>query len=121
MKFVVTEMNNFARVFRLPSGYPEGFCFGGGYPVNFQLVDWLNPVPTLTDVCPEISLPGSDGMTKFPLDLEGESLEKLREGLRGFIKDKVYVKSNPQRQFLMITDYGDVFFVYQPGQEAVQP
>jgi len=28
-------------VFRLPEQVPSDFCFGGGWPVNFQLIDWF--------------------------------------------------------------------------------
>lgn len=33
--------SNFLLVFRLPLQVPNGFCFNGGYPVSFQLVDWF--------------------------------------------------------------------------------
>ncbi len=42
-RYVVTDMTNFMRIFRLPLQYPKGFCFGGGYSVEMQLVDWFNP------------------------------------------------------------------------------
>ena len=32
----------FVRVFRCPMRYPETFCFGGGVPVEFIMVDWFN-------------------------------------------------------------------------------
>ena len=44
MNYKVDSWNNFCRVFMLPEEYPEDFCFNGGHPVNFQMVDWFNPV-----------------------------------------------------------------------------
>lgn len=32
----------FIRVFRCPMSYPEEFCFNGGIPVQFTMVDWFN-------------------------------------------------------------------------------
>lgn len=31
----------FFYVFRLPQEFPREYCFGGGVPVNFQMVDWF--------------------------------------------------------------------------------
>ena len=31
----------FFHVFRLPTKFPSEYCFGGGVPVNFQMVDWF--------------------------------------------------------------------------------
>lgn len=31
----------FYHVFRLPPAFPSEYCFGGGVPVNFQMVDWF--------------------------------------------------------------------------------
>jgi hypothetical protein len=45
MKLIITEATNFLRVFRLPNNFPSGYCFGGGYPVTMQLVDWFNAFP----------------------------------------------------------------------------
>ena len=45
MKYKVDGWNNFCRIFELPETYPKEYCFGGGHPVSFQMVDWFNPVP----------------------------------------------------------------------------
>ena len=34
-------------VFRLPEALPSGFCFSGGFAVNFQMVDWFQSRPEL--------------------------------------------------------------------------
>lgn len=31
----------FYHVFRMPDAFPHEYCFGGGVPVNFQMVDWM--------------------------------------------------------------------------------
>ena len=38
MKFVVTELNNFGRVFRMPFDYPSDFCFGED--IRFRCSSW---------------------------------------------------------------------------------
>lgn len=101
MKFVVTELNNFGRVFRMPFDYPSDFCFGGGHPIQVQLVDWFNPVP------PD----EGEYFVKYPKTLEGEELEKLRDRLREWLKEKVYVKANVHQKFILVTDYGDAIVV----------
>lgn len=32
-------------VFRLPDSVPNGYCFHGGYAVQFQMVDWFDAGP----------------------------------------------------------------------------
>lgn len=43
-KYKVTGLNNFCRVFQVPSEFPKGYCFGGGLDTNFKMQDWFNPV-----------------------------------------------------------------------------
>ena len=92
MIFKVTQDTNFCRVFELPPNYPEGFCFGGGKPVMFKLVDWFNPV--------DQQLVGSKEVT-----LEGEELEVHRHSLYIFLRDQQYI--DPTKCYICITDYGD--------------
>lgn len=99
MKVIVNDINNFCRVFQLPSEFPEGFCFGGGLPTTFQMVDWFNPIPAFDD---EFNF-------LLPKTLEGAELEASREMLKDFIRGKGYF--NPLATFLIITDYGDAFLV----------
>lgn len=91
-KMEITEINNFCRIFELPIEYPSDFCFGGGHLVQFQMVDWFNPVPP----------------TDFPNF--GGTLKKWDEYvpmLKEFLGDKNYVKSN--RKYILITDFGESF------------
>ena len=97
MKTQVTETNNFIRIFRIPNQFPSDFCFGGGHPVNFQIVDWFNPIPQ-----EELW----SGKTKT---LSEKELEEYRGSIREFIKVKNYY--DPEFKFLALCDYGDVFLI----------
>jgi len=44
MKYKVTGFNNFCRVFEVPIPLPKDYCFGGGIPTMFKMVDWFYPV-----------------------------------------------------------------------------
>lgn len=101
-KFTITEMNNFCRILRLPTSYPEDYCFGGGHPVQCQLVDWFNPIPP-KDGC---------SFDDYPRTIEADEMETIRGMLRDFIREKVYVTSYPTRKFILVADYGDAFLVY---------
>ena len=85
---MISQSNNFCRVFELPDEYPGGFCFGGGRPVMFAMVDWFGPIPDEDIVSGNIK-PWSD---YIPM-------------LKEFLKDKIYVK--PGKQYLLITDFGE--------------
>ena len=79
-----TVRNNFGRVFELPNRYPREYCFGGGQPVQFLMVDWFNPLKT----------------TDPP-----EPWEEAVKTLRPFLMQKSYVK--PGRRYILITDFGE--------------
>lgn len=83
-----TYENNFGRVFELPESYPSGFCFGGGRPVQMQMVDWFNPWPL-------------DPMN----DKSPDTWEEVVAILRPFLMGKKYVK--PGRRYILITDFGE--------------
>lgn len=83
----VTELTNFCRVFRLPEEFQEGFCHGGGKPVNFQMMDWFNPVC----LRPVTGLGAP------------ETWEQAKEMLPDFIKGKIYYE--PGRRYLVLTDF----------------
>lgn len=85
----ITNTNNFMRIFKLPTEYPEDFCFGGGIPVTFQMVDWFSPVP--------------DNM------IENFNIEKHRKMIRKFVKEKIYFTTG--YKYLAIADYGDTFLI----------
>ena len=50
--FEVTDDNNFCRIFMLPREFSSEYCFGGGIPTNFQMVNWLNPLPMIGEPLP---------------------------------------------------------------------
>lgn len=97
MMFTVPELQNICYIFELPERFSSDYCFGGGIPTNFQMVDWFNPVPP-----PE--------MHQF------DSWEDLRTGmLNEFLLAKNYVK--PGRQYLAITGFGEVFLFQKEAEE----
>ena len=86
MKYKVDNETNFCRVFKLPENYPSQFCFGGGIPVEFKMVDWFNPVRR---------------------DKDEISLEELQENLIPFLKDKNYIEE--KAIYLVLCDFGASF------------
>ena len=101
MKYKVDLWNNFCRVFEIPVDYTKGFCFGGGLPAYFQMVDWFNP-------CPEI---GQAGVSKEvwekevgPIKTTEIDLEELEKELIPFLKQKKYI--NPNREYLILYSFG---------------
>jgi hypothetical protein len=85
----ITPANNFMRIFRVPIEFPSAFCFGGGIPIEFQMVDWFNPV--------------TDEM------MENFNVEEHKKMIRKMIRKKVYY--NPNYKYLAITDYNDSFLI----------
>jgi len=85
----ISTDDNFMRIFRLPNTFPRGFCFGEGMSVNFQMVDWFNPVP--------------------PDEISDFDEEKIVEDIIEFIKNKNYYDA--AYKFLAITNYGDSFLI----------
>jgi len=104
MELKITYATNFIRIFRLPIEFPSDYCFQGGHPTLFQLIDWFNPFDQRdfwNDQTKE-----TDGMEKWYL----EHIDELIK----FIKGKRYF--DPQFTYLAITDYGDAFVVNPEGQ-----
>jgi len=99
MDFKVTESTNFLRVFCLPSRFPSDYCFGGGHPVTFILVDWFNAFPQQEFW---------EGKTKEIKTADAE-YQKHIEKLKDFIKGKKYFTTT--FTYMVLTDYGDVFLV----------
>jgi len=95
----VTEATNFLRVFRLPDVFPSDYCFGGGHPSTFILVDWFNAFSPQDFWGNEIK----------EFDKVGEEYLSHIEKLRDFIKGKKYF--NSAHTYMVLTDYGDVFLV----------
>ena len=101
MKYQVDGWNNFCRVFELPEFYPNGYCFGGGHPVDFQMVDWFNPVPDI----------GQPAVSKEvwrekvgEIEIKEVSLGWLHENLISWVSEKQYVK--PEKEYLILCDFG---------------
>lgn len=100
-KHKVDGWNNFCRVFELPERFPSDFCFGGGIPVNFQMVDWFNPVPELGN--PAVSK--EEWIEKVgDIEIKKIDVDKLEESLLPFIQKKMYIK--PNRKYLIIYNFG---------------
>ncbi len=97
MKITVTQENNFIRIFRIPNEFPSDFCFGGDHPVNFQMLDWFNPISQ------------EELWSGKPKELTDKELEEYREAIREFIKVKNYY--DPDFKFLALSAYGDVFLI----------
>ena len=104
MKYNVDGWNNFCRVFLLPESYPEEFCFGGGHPVNFLMVDWFNPVPDIGQ--PAVSKEvwrekvGEIKITEIDID-------ELSAAIIPWLKMKQY--THPGRDYLVLCDFGAAF------------
>ncbi|PKR56385.1 hypothetical protein [Thalassospira lohafexi] len=71
-------------VFRLPDELPEGYCFGGGKPCSFTLVDWFGLPPA--------------GM--FDGELTNDDIAK-------FLREKDYYKQGGN--FVVICNDGQAF------------
>ncbi len=78
--------DNFCRVFQLPDKFPTNYCFGGGIPVGFLMVDWFNPWPEDWDNQPN-------------------DWSEVKPGLIEFLQQKNYVKSG--REYILITEFGE--------------
>ncbi len=101
MKYKVDGWNNFCRVFELPEKYPKDYCFNGGYPVSFQMVDWFNPVPGI----------GQPAVSKEvwrekvgKIETKEIIISELHETLVPWVKEKIYIKTG--RKYLIICDFG---------------
>ena len=111
MNYQVNGFNNFCRVFQLPAEYPKGYCFGGGLPTTFVMVDWFNPVPGL----PQWAI----SEKKYHELIEsGELVDdgshskeiqayELQKELTDFLKQKNYTKDG--NTYLVITNFGMSF------------
>lgn len=101
MTYLVDGWNNFCRVFELPEIYPSGYCFSGGFRVNFQMVDWFNPVPGI----------GQPAVTKEvwrekvgEIETKTVSIDELQSSIIPFLRKKKY--ASPGRDYLVLCDFG---------------
>ena len=100
----------------MPFEYPKGYCFRGGRDVNFIMVDWFKPYPTMLfpiDIyeSKDEALNGLTPLDKCPnkeIELTPELREKFNSMLCEFIRKKNY---NDGHDLLAITAYGDSFVV----------
>jgi len=95
----ITEKTNFVRIFRMPKVLPEGYCFGGGFLVGFQLVDWFNPFLT------------NEVYGTHSKVLSVEEHEKHVKLLKDFIRAKIYFTEFPDHKFVAVTDYNESFII----------
>jgi hypothetical protein len=115
MKYQVDGWNNFCRVFELPEHFPKGYCFGGGLPTNFQMVDWFNPIPQmpLSGKSTGEWLPNPAVSKEVWKEKVGEiktievDHEKLSDDLTSWLKKKTYMK--PGRKYLVVCNFGMCF------------
>lgn len=101
MQYEVDGWNNFCRVFELPENFPGNYCFGEGHPVNFQMVDWFNPISGIGQ--PAVS-------KKVWQEKVGEietkmiTIDELYVSIVPFLLEKTYIK--PKREYLVLCDFG---------------
>ena len=101
MEYQVDGWNNFCRVFEIPERYPNEYCFGGGIPVNFEMVDWFNPIsgisqPAVTKEvwCKEVG----------DIEVKQISIDELYKTLVPWLRKKQYIK--PGRKYFVLCDFG---------------
>jgi len=106
MKYIADPWNNFCRIFELPEKqYSLGYCFNGGHPVTFTMVDWFYPTTVPQAACSKEVWEKEVGPLK---DQEVEiDHEELQSTLLPFLQEKQYVK--PGRQYLFMSDFGMTF------------
>lgn len=103
MKYKVDMWNNFCRIFELPQKFSSEYCFDGGIPTNFQMVDWFNPVNM-----------GQPGVSKEvwekevgPIETKKIGHKELMDKLIPWLREKPYTKNG--RKYLVICDFGMTF------------
>lgn len=106
MIYEVDSWNNFCRVFEIPKEFAQGFCFGGGMPTNFQMVDWFYPIGDIGQAACSKEVFRACGRK---IEIKVVSYGELIEILDPFIKSKNYRK--PDHDYLVICNFGAVFIV----------
>lgn len=105
MKYTVNPWNNFCRVFELPEKFPTDYCFSGGNPVNFKLVDWFSPVNIpRAAVSKEVWAKRVGDVTEQDVEIDHETHKSF---LLPFLQGKQYVKSC--REYLFLSEFGMAF------------
>jgi len=103
MDYNVDGWNNFCTVFEIPEKFPSEYCFSGGHPVTFQMVDWFNPVPGIGN--PAVS---KEVWRKKVGEIEVKTIniDELYETLVPWLMEKQYVRSG--REYIILCDFGAV-------------
>lgn len=99
MKLNIAPLKNFARIYQLPleKEYPEGFCWGGGLDVTMKMIDFFNPVPSVSSM-PEV---------------KDWTIEDLKSKLIGFLTKKKYLDKS--RRYLFVSEFGMCFMFNSEG------
>lgn len=107
--YTVDGWTNFCRVFEVPEKFSNEFCFNGGIPTNFQMVDWFNPVE-------EISQPSVSKSTWTekvgPVETKTVDHDELGNKLIEYVSHKNYIK--PGRTYIILCDFEAVFTFTMP-------
>ena len=113
MIYKVDGWNNFCRVFELPAKFPSGFCFGGGIPATFLMVDWFNPVADIAS--PAVS---KEVWKEKVGEIESKetTLRELSETLVPWLQQKLYIK--PGKKYLVVCDFGACFIFEKEGNDG---
>ena len=107
--YTVDGWNNFCRVFEIPEKFSNQYCFGGGIPTTFKMVDWFNPVSGLDSpaVTKEVWREKVGKIESVQI-----SSDELYFKLKDFLLNKKYVQEN--RFYILITDFGASFIFQKP-------
>lgn len=104
MKYKVDGWNNFCRVFELPDKLKSEYCFGGGIPTNFQMVDWFCPILGLD----RYTVP-KEQYVELGYEVKEIEVDHFTEAeaIVEFLKQKNYVKED--KTYLVLTTFGMSF------------
>jgi len=113
MEYNVTGFNNFCRVFELPAEFSNGYCFGGGIPTLFKMVDWFNPIPELPQwgISEEKynQLIASGDLVDSGDHKKTVNSEDVEKQISDFISQKIYIKKD--RDYIVICKFGLTFMI----------
>lgn len=101
MKYKVDGWNNFCWVFELPDKFPNDYCFDGGIPVLWQMVDWFNPIEGVSQaaVSKEVWV-----KEVGPIEVKEIDLDELSDKLIPWMRKRTYVSED--KQYLILFDFG---------------
>jgi hypothetical protein len=112
MKYKVDGWNNFCRVFELPDMFPSEFCFGGGHPVTFKIIDWFNPIPDVGQPAVSKEIWKEEvGEIEVKEVIHDEIVAKLVP----FLQKKQYITED--KKYLVMCDFGASFTFEKEGEK----